>query len=195
MIAALALLVLAVVCWPAPSLPMPRTARGAAPPPHTTGDRNIPSHHDDAAAARPVREVADAALLIALSLRSGAGVADSLELVAEVSAGPVAHDLDVVATALRWDRSTDEAWGFAHPVWAPVATAMAIAADTGAGPADAVAAAAAELRTDAAHVQESAAARASVLLVIPLGVLFLPAFVATAVVPVVLALATGSLSG
>ena len=55
--------------------------------------------------------------------------------------------------------------------------------------------AAARIREDARRRQEAAAAKAGVMLVVPLGLLFLPAFVCTAVVPVVAALAGRALSG
>jgi pilus assembly protein TadC len=51
--------------------------------------------------------------------------------------------------------------------------------------------AAADLRRDALAQVEVATARLSVRLVLPLGLAFLPAFVLTTVVPVVLALADG----
>jgi hypothetical protein len=66
---------------------------------------------------------------------------------------------------------------------------------TGAAPAALIERAAARLREERERERERAAARAGVLLVLPLGLGFLPAFACTAVVPVVLNLAAGVLSG
>jgi pilus assembly protein TadC len=72
---------------------------------------------------------------------------------------------------------------------------MQVAEVTGAAPADLVADTAARLRELHERELERRAGRAGVLLVLPLGLAFLPAFACTAVVPVVLALARGLLSG
>jgi hypothetical protein len=66
---------------------------------------------------------------------------------------------------------------------------------TGAAPAALIRAAAVRLREERESERERAAARAGVLLVLPLGLGFLPAFACTAVVPVVLNLASTVLAG
>jgi hypothetical protein len=66
-----------------------------------------------------------------------------------------------------------------------------VAETTGGAPADLLAAAADRIREAHERDLERRAARAGVLLVLPLGLAFLPAFALTALVPVVLALAQG----
>lgn len=142
-----------------------------------------------------VAEVADALVLIALAVRSGMGLAEALAEVQAGSAGAVRRDLGAVVAALRWGRSAPEAWAFAGPCWRPVALAWQVADQTGAPPADLVESAAHRLRATEGRAAERRAARAGVLLVVPLGLGFLPAFACTAVVPVVVALARGVLGG
>jgi Type II secretion system (T2SS), protein F len=140
-------------------------------------------------------DLADAIVLVALALRSGLGLAEALREVALCSERPLRDDLAAVVAALRWGRSSAEAWAFAGPAWRPVARVMQLAEETGAAPADVVADTAARLRELHERDLEGRAARAGVLLVLPLGLAFLPAFGCTAVVPVVIALARGLLSG
>ncbi|QGN58423.1 type II secretion system F family protein [Nostocoides sp. HKS02] len=140
-------------------------------------------------------EVADTLVLIALAVRSGMGLAEALAQVQTGSAGAVKRDLGAVVAALRWGRSAAQAWAFAGPCWRPVALAWQVADQTGAPPADLVERAAHRLRATEGRAAERRAARAGVLLVVPLGLGFLPAFACTAVVPVVVALAHGVLGG
>lgn len=142
-----------------------------------------------------VEDCADALVLLAVALRAGRGTAEAIEETAAVAGGVAGQQLRVVAAAMRWDRTPEEAWAYAHPVWRPAALALTVAHRTGAPPAAAVLGAAARIREDARRRQEAAAAKAGVMLVVPLGLLFLPAFVCTAVVPVVAALAGRALSG
>jgi pilus assembly protein TadC len=120
------------------------------------------------------------------------GLVDALDEVAQCADGDVRAALSAVVAALRWGRPAGEAWAFAGPAWTPVARAMQLAEDTGTAPADLVADAARRLREVQERELEARAAHAGVLLVLPLGLAFLPAFAFTAVVPVVVALA-GSL--
>jgi Flp pilus assembly protein TadB len=139
--------------------------------------------------------LADALVLIALAMRAGLGLAETLATVGQASTGPVRRDLWAVVAALRWGRSTAEAWTYAGPGWRPVALAWHLAAETGAAPADLIERSAASLREEQEVAAQRRAARAGVFLVLPLGLGFLPAFACTAVVPVVLALAAGVVSG
>lgn len=139
--------------------------------------------------------LADALVLIALAMRAGLGLAETLATVGQASTGPVRRDLGAVVAALRWGRSTAEAWTYAGPAWRPVALAWHLAAETGAAPADLIERSAARLREEQEVAAQRRAARAGVFLVLPLGLGFLPAFACTAVVPVVLALAAGVVSG
>ena len=130
-------------------------------------------------------EVADSSVLLALALQSGRGMVQALEEVAQVSAPGAEEDLTRVAAALRWGRAMDEAWGYAREVWGPAATAFVVADAVGAPTATVLLDAAVTLREAEARRLEEAGGTAAVLLVLPLGLCFLPAFIATAVVPLV----------
>lgn len=138
-------------------------------------------------------EVADTLVLLAMAVRSGLGLTEALAQVAECSTGPVRRDLAAVVAALRWGRPTKQAWGFAGPSWRPAAVAWTVSERTGAPPAAMLERVAERSRLAEDRAAERRAARAGVLLVLPLGFGFLPAFACTAVIPVVLALAHGVL--
>jgi pilus assembly protein TadC len=93
-----------------------------------------------------------------------------------------------VAAALRWGASDDEAWTSVDPVWSGAARAVAIAHRAGIPPGPLLLAAADELRRASLEQVELAAARVGVRLVAPLGLVLLPAFCLTTVVPLVVAL-------
>ena len=103
------------------------------------------------------------------------------------------HDLRRVSAALRWGRDMRQAWTFASPGWAPAATALVVSSSCGAPASEVLRAAATQIREDESRRLEAAAGRAGVLLVLPLGLCFLPAFVATSVVPILLVLLGESL--
>lgn len=202
MIAVALLLVLAVLAWPVGArhggpgrhVAAPRagsvsgagevdglaTAAGEDPGDEARGPERRPPVTD--------REVADAMVLLALALRSGRGLADALAQTAAVSSPGARDDLVRVTTALRWGRSMRQAWTYARPVWRRTAQAMAVADESGAASAAVLLEAAAAQREEDARRLEEAGQRAGVLLVLPLGLCFLPAFVATAVVPLVVVL-------
>lgn len=138
-----------------------------------------------AVAGVTVEEVADASVLLALALQSGRGLVQALEEVAGVAAPGAAEDLNRVGAALRWGRPMREAWGYARAVWGPTATAFVVADAVGAPSARVLLDAATSLRETEARRLEQAGGTAAVMLVLPLGLCFLPAFVATAVVPLV----------
>lgn len=170
---AVILVLAAVLAWPgtaARSRWWSRTA-GAEPPPSRVGIT--------------VEEVADASVLLALALQSGRGLAQSLEEVAQVAAPGAAEDLTRVGAALRWGRPMGEAWGYARDVWGPTATAFVVADAVGAPSARVLLDAASTLRETEARRLEQAGGTAAVMLVLPLGLCFLPAFIATAVIPLV----------
>ncbi|QNF93734.1 type II secretion system F family protein [Janibacter sp. YB324] len=171
------LVVLGVGLWP---------GRPAAFGPWRRGVEPVP----DGAPSPPltVDDVADATVLLALALQSGRGLVQALDEVAEVAAAGAAADLRKVAAALRWGRSMDRAWGYARSAWGPTATAFVVADTVGAPSAAVLLEAAATLRDTESRRLEEAGGRAAVLLVLPLGLCFLPAFIATAVVPIVVVL-------
>ncbi|WP_286176047.1 type II secretion system F family protein [Arthrobacter sp. NEB 688] len=157
-------------------------ARGAPWPRRPrTGSGEVPR-------SATVEEAATALGLLAAVVRGGGGVLEALETVARVDHGPAGAALGVVAAAHRWGEPTDRAWARVGPGWAPAAAAWHAAASAGAPPADLVEHAAGRMRAAESRRVEAAGARAGVLLVLPLGLCFLPGFVATTVVPVVLSL-------
>ncbi len=140
-----------------------------------------------------VDEAADALVLCALALRSGLGPIEALEAVAGHVGGAVAHQLRVVASAHRWGQDAATSWAHVGEAWRPAALAWQAAEQSGAAPAGVVLAAAERMRREEASRVEAAVQRAGVLLVLPLGACFLPGFIGTTVVPVVLHLARSSL--
>ena len=140
-------------------------------------------------AASTVDDVAEATLMLGLVLTSGTAVVESLESVAAVSRGRVAADLARVAAAYRWGLPHTDVWRYAADAWEPVAAALELALDHGAAPAAGVRAAGERLATSERSRLESAAGRAGTMLVLPLGLLFLPAFTFTTVLPIAVALA------
>lgn len=143
----------------------------------------------------PPDQVADTLVLLALALRAGLGLVEALDEVRHGAGDGVSRDLSAVVAALRWGRPPREAWSYASAVWRPAELAWVVAESTGAAPASLVEQAAHRLREDLERDRERRAARAGVLLVLPLGLGFLPAFACTAVVPVVLALARTVIEG
>lgn len=133
-------------------------------------------------------QVASALVLLALGYRSGLPTWQVLTTVAERSPERVARDLRQVAAALQWGAQEGEAWGSVDPAWAPAARAVAIAHHAGAPPGPLLLTAADDLRRSELERLEIAAARIGVRLVAPLGLVLLPAFCLTTVVPLVVAL-------
>jgi pilus assembly protein TadC len=128
--------------------------------------------------------------LIAGCLAAGATLPDALEAAARVAEDVMASACRSVAGALRSGAPPEEAWRgwLADPWLAPVARTAARTSQTGA-------AAAADLRRTSTRLRarRRAAAQhrlrqASVWLVVPLGLCFLPAFILVAVVPLVIGL-------
>ncbi len=174
---AVVLLGVAVLVLPRRRAPVPRRAAVL-----DLGETTGPPTVDDAAVALT---------LLAASLRGGAGAVECLEAVAAVDPTAAGRDLGVVAAAHRWGEPPDRAWLHVGPGWAPVAVAWHAAISAGAAPAGLVEAAARRMRETESRRLEGALHRAGVLLVLPLGACFLPGFVATTVVPLVLLLVDG----
>lgn len=171
--AVVALVMVALVAWPGRAARVRWLRRG----------QEVVS--EPPTASLTIDDAADASVLLALALQSGRGLVQALEEVGEVSAAGAREDLQRVAAALRWGRSMTQAWGYAREVWGPTATAFVVADAVGAPSASVLLDAAAHLRDTEARRLEEAGGKASVMLVLPLGLCFLPAFIATAVVPVV----------
>lgn len=142
-------------------------------------------------------ELPSAADLLATCLSAGAPPADALQTVADASSGPLAARLQQVADALRFGADHADAWGpvrTGDPL-APLVRAFVRSDATGAPIADTVTAVADDQRRVARWAAEAAARRAGVLAVGPLALCFLPAFVLTGVVPVIVAVAGEVLNG
>lgn len=182
-------------CWPgrgrldrALRLPSRGGAAADLSGPDADGDE---ADGDDAVAREvPAVEVADAVDLLALALHGGAGLVEAIEAVASRLEGPLGAHLHTVAAAERWGVGTVAAWASVPSAWQPAARALQMAATAGIAPADLLARAADDIRDAEEQRLDVASARLGVRVVLPLGLLFLPAFVLTTVVPIVLALAT-----
>ncbi|NNG38026.1 type II secretion system F family protein [Flexivirga sp. ID2601S] len=162
----------------------------AAPAP--SGDRT-----PRAAAAQPedLLSVAGALDLIALALGSGVPLVTAVEVVAERCGPVVGGQLSQVVAALRWGVEEGKAWDGLPACWRPAGQALALAGMAGVPPAGLLRRAAADLRRSEQRRIEEAAGRLSVLVVVPLGLCFLPAFALLTVVPVIAVLAGDLLAG
>ncbi|WP_435200396.1 type II secretion system F family protein [Janibacter sp. GS2] len=178
-----ALVVITVLLWPGRAEAAIRLQRAS------------PEDRGPSAAGLTVEEVADASVLLALALQSGRGLTQALEEVAGVASAGAAEDLARVGAALRWGRPMGEAWDYARTAWGPTATAFVVADAVGAPSAQVLLDAATTLRETEARRLEQAGGTAAVMLVLPLGLCFLPAFIATAVLPLVAVLVGTQLGG
>jgi len=181
----------AVLAWPS-SYPVSRLAGRDSADVTVEGSSAGAGTRVDAGfsrAAVPVAEVAGVIDLLALSLRGGAGLVEAMEAVAARVGGPLGLHLQTVAAAGRWGVDDATAWASVPPAWQPAARALRMAATAGVPPADVLVRAAEEVRRAEQQRLEVATATLGVRIVLPLGLVFLPAFVLTTVVPIVLALA------
>ncbi|MBA3252414.1 MAG: type II secretion system F family protein [Geodermatophilaceae bacterium] len=129
--------------------------------------------------------------LVGVCLRSGQPVAAALAQVAAILEGPLAADLAVAAAMHGLGADPRSAWTewSADPVLAPVARCMSRTGSSGAALSRALVVLAEESRAHDAERAEVAARRVGVLVLAPLGLCFLPAFVCLGVVPTVLGIA------
>jgi len=135
-------------------------------------------------------ELALAADLMAACLSAGAATADALAA-ATVPAGTWLRQRSAtVVDELRQGAPPEQAWAswLAAEELAPVARACVRTAGSGAAVAAELTRVAARMRSRERTTVEQRVARASVWVVLPLGLWFLPAFVAVGVVPLVLGL-------
>jgi pilus assembly protein TadC len=140
-------------------------------------------------------DVAGALVLLALAYRSGLPTVGVLGAVAAQSSEVVARDLRQVAAALHWGASEREAWASVGPAWEPAGRAISLAQAAGLAPGPLLLKAADDLNADRLERIDVAAAKVGVRLVAPLGLVLLPAFCLTTVVPLVVALARTLLAG
>ncbi|MFI7434512.1 type II secretion system F family protein [Micromonospora haikouensis] len=155
-------------------------------------DRGLRRIEPRVARERRLREAADlplAADLLASAMRAGAPVDRSVLAVAEALGGPLGDRLGRVGRTLLLGGGSGEAW--AHLAAVPGAERLAGAAlrssSSGAALAGALTRLADDLRADRSTAAEASARRAGVLIVLPLGLCFLPAFILAGLVPVIVA--------
>ncbi|MEV7276858.1 type II secretion system F family protein [Streptomyces sp. NPDC093111] len=144
-----------------------------------------------------IRQLPLAADLLAACASAGAGPGESAEAVGRSLGGPVGERLIRTAAELRLGGEPAEVWRRfgAIPGAEGLARCLERAASSGAPAADAVARHAESLRAARARAAAARAQRAQVLITAPVGLCFLPAFLAVGVAPVVIGLATGLLGG
>jgi tight adherence protein B len=133
--------------------------------------------------------------LVAAAMRSGAGVPRALEATGVAVGGPDGAVLTRAAHALVLGASWERSWADAPAALEPMVRALRGAWLDGAAPGEALRAAGEEVRHERRSGARTAAARLGVRLVLPLGVCYLPAFVLVGLVPVLLALGIGLLTG
>jgi Flp pilus assembly protein TadB len=128
--------------------------------------------------------------LLAAALRAGAPIDRAAAAVADALGGPLGERLLRTARSLRLGAEPAEAWQ--HLAGVDGADRLIAAAVRSSANGGALAAAlgrlADDLRADRAVAVEAAAQRAGVLIVLPLGLCFLPAFLLVGVVPVLIGL-------
>jgi pilus assembly protein TadC len=128
--------------------------------------------------------------LMAACMSAGAAPADALAA-SSVVAGPwLALRTRLVVAALGSGAPASEAWAdwLDDPRLAPIARTCIRTSGSGAAAAAELGRVAVRLRAARRALGQQRVARASVLVVLPLGVCFLPSFVAVGVVPLVISL-------
>ncbi|MFJ9689172.1 type II secretion system F family protein [Streptomyces bacillaris] len=137
-----------------------------------------------------------AADLLAACVAVGAGPREAAEAVGESIGGPVGDLLARTAAEIRLGGEPAEAWGRLGeiPGAGPLARCLHRAGSTGAPAAEPVSRLAEAMRAERAGAAVARAQRAGVLITAPVGLCFLPAFLAVGVAPVIIGLAGGLLA-
>jgi pilus assembly protein TadC len=150
--------------------------------------------YDAALAARQLPLAAD---LLAACIAAGASPVAAARAVGEALRGPVGERLARGAAEVRLGGEPADSWRAlaSMPGAAALARLLERAGDSGVPAAAPVARIAAEARADRGRVAEARARRAGVMVTAPVGLCFLPAFIAVGVLPVVIGLAEGALGG
>jgi hypothetical protein len=150
----------------------------------------------DADGREAARQLPLAADLLAACVSAGAGPREAAEAVGESLGGPVGERLARAAAELRLGGEPTQAWGWLGGIPGGVALARCLerADSTGAPVAEPVARLAERFRADRARTAAARGRRAQVLITAPVGLCFLPAFLAVGVAPVVIGLADGLLN-
>jgi Flp pilus assembly protein TadB len=134
-------------------------------------------------------ELAVASDLIAAALRAGSPVPSAVLRVGEALEGPLSASLTQIGRELAAGVPPAQAWQRLRRLDAArrLINAAQRTSESGAAMSGALTRCADDLRADAAHERQARVQRASVLLMLPLGFCFLPAFVLGGLVPLVLA--------
>jgi Flp pilus assembly protein TadB len=127
--------------------------------------------------------------LLAAALRAGAAPDHAAYCVGRAVSGPTGDRLLRVDRALRLGAGVGEAWSYLGDSDGALAIARAAgrSQQSGAAFAGALHRLADSLRSDILNQLDAAARRSGVLIVLPLGLCFLPAFVLTGLMPVIVA--------
>ncbi|MEY9993177.1 Flp pilus assembly protein TadB [Streptomyces sp. V4I8] len=150
--------------------------------------------HDAGEVARQLPLAAD---LLAACIAAGAGPVIAAQAVGEALGGPVGDGLARGAAEVRLGGEPGEAWQrlASLPRAGALARLLERADVSGLPAAGPVARLATEARADWARTATERARRAAVMVSAPVGLCFLPAFIAVGVAPVVIGLAGGVLGG
>ncbi|MEU6774223.1 type II secretion system F family protein [Streptomyces sp. NPDC046759] len=149
---------------------------------------------DSATAARQLPLAAD---LLAACVAAGAGPVIAAQAVGEALGGPVGEALARSAAEVRLGGAPSHAWRRLAelPGAGALARLLARADESGLPAAGPAARLAADARAQWARTATARARRAAVLISAPVGLCFLPAFIAVGVLPVVIGLAGGVMQG
>ncbi|MFF9457133.1 type II secretion system F family protein [Streptomyces flaveolus] len=152
---------------------------------------------EETIAVEAARQLPLAADLLAACVAAGAGPVIAAQAVGDALGGPVGDALVRGAAEVRLGGEPGGAWrGLAAlPDAGPLARLLERADVSGMPAAGPVARLAAQARADRARATTVRARRAAVMVTAPVGLCFLPAFVAVGVLPVVIGLAGGVLGG
>ncbi|MPY59467.1 type II secretion system F family protein [Streptomyces spongiae] len=159
-----------------------------------SAEKPADKEYDPAAVARQLPLAAD---LLAACITAGAGPVVAARAVGEALGGPVGERLARGAAEARLGGEPAEAWRALAglPGAGPLARLLERADESGVPAAAPVARLAAEARAAWARDATERARRAAVMVTAPVGLCFLPAFIAIGVLPVVIGLADGLLEG
>ncbi|NIL49688.1 hypothetical protein HBK87_03580 [Streptomyces sp. 2BBP-J2] len=147
--------------------------------------------------AQAARQLPLAADLLSACIAAGAGPVPAAQAVGETLGGPVGDALARGAAEVRLGGEPGEAWRrlAALPGAVPLARLLERADVSGLPLAAPVGRLATEARAEWTRTATARARRAAVLISAPVGLCFLPAFIAVGVLPVVIGLAGGVLGG
>ncbi|MFF4960573.1 type II secretion system F family protein [Streptomyces sp. NPDC001222] len=150
--------------------------------------------YDTGVAARQLPLAAD---LLAACIAAGAGPVAAAQAVGQALRGPVGERLERGAAEMRLGGEPADAWRrlASLPGAAALARLLERAGDSGLPAAASVGRLATEARAEWGRTATARARRAGVLVTAPVGLCFLPAFIAVGVLPVVIGLAGGLLGG